>query len=177
MWESVMSPAIRDEAQLLERFRSYLYVVAKLRLKGEQQKRVDASAIVRLTLQDAARQSERLHGSKPGETAVWLRRILAHHLGSAFRALHRESADGTGVSVPNAGSQADDCPASPGDPAIRLAEALVQLPDDQREAVLLQYWHGLTLSEIGDRLERPPAAVARLLRCGLTRLRELLDDQ
>ena len=86
-----MSPAIRDETQSLERFRSYLHVVAKLRLQGEQQKRVDAAAMVRQTLQDAERQPERLHGSTPAETATWLRRLLAQNLGNAFRVLHQQS--------------------------------------------------------------------------------------
>ena len=71
-----MIPAIRDQTQALERFRSYLYVVVRLRLQGEQQKRIDPSAMVRQTLQDAARQEERLHHCTPagpyhvGMTAV-----------------------------------------------------------------------------------------------------------
>jgi RNA polymerase sigma-70 factor (ECF subfamily) len=170
-----MSPAVWDETQSLERFRSYLHVVARLRLQGEQQKRVDASAMVRQTLQDAERLPERLHGSTPAETATWLRRLLAQNLGNAFRVLHQQSANCTCAQSPGTASAAGDRLAEVDDPAIALAEALVQLPDDQREAVLLQYWHGLTLAEIGARLERTPAAVAGLLRRGLGSLRERLE--
>jgi RNA polymerase sigma-70 factor (ECF subfamily) len=176
-----MGPATREQTQSLERFRSYLHVVARLRLQGEQQKRIDPSAIVWQTLQEAARQCERLHDHTPTEIANWLRKLLAHQLGAAFRTLHRaDDADGRSL-----GKSSCRCPASGAengssagtveinDPAIPLAEALVQLPDDQREAILLQYWHGLTLAEIGARIDRSPVAVAGLLKRGLARLREL----
>jgi RNA polymerase sigma-70 factor (ECF subfamily) len=51
------------------------------------------------------------------------------------------------------------------------------LPDAQREALVLQHWHGLKLAEIGERLERSPEAVAGLLKRGLKRLRELLGGE
>ena len=48
--------------------------------------------------------------------------------------------------------------------ALRLASALAALPEPQREAIVLQYWHGLTLAQIGERLQRSPAAVAGVPR-------------
>jgi DNA-directed RNA polymerase specialized sigma24 family protein len=39
---------------------------------------------------------------------------------------------------------------------------------------VLQHWHGLTLAEIGQRLDRTPVAVAGLLKRGLRQLRKLL---
>jgi RNA polymerase sigma-70 factor (ECF subfamily) len=173
-----MSPATtQEEMHTLERFRSYLFVVAQLRLQGEQHRRIDAALMVQQTLADAARQEARLRGT-PAEVATWLRKLLAQHLGNAFRSLHREDPDGM-RSRPGAASGgefvAGQATSETADPAIRLARALVELPEAQREAVLLQYWHGLTLAEIGARLDRPPAVVAGLLRRGLARLRELLD--
>ncbi len=41
---------------------------------------------------------------------------------------------------------------------------------------MLQYWHGLTVAQISERLERTPVAVAGLLKRGLHRLRELLGE-
>jgi RNA polymerase sigma-70 factor (ECF subfamily) len=181
-----MSPATHEETQSLERFRSYLHVVARLRLRGEQQKRIDPSAIVRQTLQEASRQGEHRHERTPAETAMWLRKLLAHNLGAAFRTLHQADADNWRVPGVGAGKFAGRSPAAAvaegapaattvetHDPAIALAEALVQLPDDQREAILLQYWHGMTLAEIGARIDRTPVAVAGLLKRGLARLRQL----
>jgi RNA polymerase sigma-70 factor (ECF subfamily) len=60
--------------------------------------------------------------------------------------------------------------------AIRLADALAQLPDAQREALVLQNWDNWSLAEIAEHMGRTPAAVAGLLKRGLKRLRELLTD-
>jgi RNA polymerase sigma-70 factor (ECF subfamily) len=60
--------------------------------------------------------------------------------------------------------------------AVRLADALAQLPDAQRQALVLQHWHGWSLADIAAHLGRSPAAVAGLLHRGLQRLRTLLQD-
>ena len=56
--------------------------------------------------------------------------------------------------------------------AIRLADALATLPEAEREVLVLQHWHGLTVAQIGERLGRTPAAIGGLLKRGLKRLRE-----
>src|SRR5579872_2223742 len=60
--------------------------------------------------------------------------------------------------------------------ANRLARALVDLPEAEREALILQHWHGLTVSQIGERLGRTTAAIGWLLKRGLKRLRERMTD-
>ena len=59
---------------------------------------------------------------------------------------------------------------------LRLAQAIEQLPQAQREALTLQHWHGFSLAEIGERLERSPEAVAGLLKRGLKQLRLLMHE-
>ena len=54
---------------------------------------------------------------------------------------------------------------------LALADALADLPDDQREALLLKHCQGLPVADIAARLGRTPAAVAGLLRRGLEQLR------
>ena len=56
-----------------------------------------------------------------------------------------------------------------------MATALAGLPEPQREALVLQYWQGCTLAEIGAQLGRTPAAVAGLLKRGLKKLRQELQ--
>jgi RNA polymerase sigma-70 factor (ECF subfamily) len=159
----------------LERFRPYLHLIARLRLKGEHQHRIDPSALVGQTLEEASRQREKFRSAPPADVAAGLRRILAHQLGNAFRALHRDS-----DLLPPPARPSDGAPSS-GEvqiiqpPDVLLAEALLQLPEDQREALTQQYWHGATLAEIGARLNLPPVAVAGLLKRGLARLRQLLE--
>jgi RNA polymerase sigma-70 factor (ECF subfamily) len=60
--------------------------------------------------------------------------------------------------------------------AVRLAEALATLPENQREAVGLRHWQGGSLVEIGERLGCTTAAVTGLLHRGLRNLREQLHD-
>ena len=57
---------------------------------------------------------------------------------------------------------------------LRLAEALAQLPELQREALVLKHCEGWSLADIGQHLGRSRAAVASLLRRGLQQLREHL---
>ena len=59
---------------------------------------------------------------------------------------------------------------------MRLAEALANQPEAQREALVLQHWHGWSLAQIAQHLERSPAAVAGLLKRGLKELRLQLQD-
>ena len=59
---------------------------------------------------------------------------------------------------------------------LRLAEALGELPEAQREALVLQHWHGWSLAQIGQHLGRSPAAVAGLLHRGLRQLRQELHS-
>jgi RNA polymerase sigma-70 factor, ECF subfamily len=180
-----------DDRQPLERFRSYLLLLARRQLQGRAPARLDASDLVQQTLLEAHRQGEHFRGSTDAERAAWLRQILAHNLADADRALHRDKRDVgrersleaalTHSSAELAGFLAAD-QSSPSrhearqEEALRVADALAELPESQREALVLQYWHGLTLAQIGERMERTPVAVAGLLKRGLQRLRELLGE-
>ncbi len=59
---------------------------------------------------------------------------------------------------------------------IRLADALAQLPDDQRQSVELRHLHGLATAEIAQRMNRSVAAVGWLLQRGLRALRGSLGE-
>jgi RNA polymerase sigma factor (sigma-70 family) len=48
-----------------------------------------------------------------------------------------------------------------------LAQALTDLPENQREAVVLRHFHGCSLTEIADELKCTTAAVTGLLHRGL----------
>jgi RNA polymerase sigma-70 factor (subfamily 1) len=58
----------------------------------------------------------------------------------------------------------------------RLAQALSELPQREREALILQKYHGLKLAEIAERLGCTIGAVAGLHAHGVKRLRQLLND-
>ena len=53
-----------------------------------------------------------------------------------------------------------------------VREALSQLPESQREALVLAYWGGLTAAQIAQRANVPLGTAKSRLRLGLARLRD-----
>ena len=53
-----------------------------------------------------------------------------------------------------------------------VIEALQQLPEPQREALVLAYWGGLTAGEIADQKHVPLGTAKSRIRLGLARLRQ-----
>ncbi len=57
-----------------------------------------------------------------------------------------------------------------------VREALRTLPENQREAVVLAYWGGLTADEIARRSNVPLGTAKSRIRLGLTKLRQDFGD-
>ena len=57
-----------------------------------------------------------------------------------------------------------------------VQEALRQLTPEQREALELGYYGGLTQSELAERLDQPLGTIKSRMFTGLSRLRDLLDQ-
>jgi RNA polymerase sigma-70 factor, ECF subfamily len=181
----------------LERYRSYLMVLARSQVVGEGRRdRLDLSGVVQQTFLEAHRALGQRRGTVPEDVAAWLRRILANNLADALRAQGRAKRD-TGrerslerelereleqSSVRMGGWLAAE-QSSPSqraqrkDRAVLLAEALAALPGSQREVVMLRHLHNWPLSRIADHLGRTPPSVVGLLQRGLKALRETLRER
>jgi RNA polymerase sigma-70 factor, ECF subfamily len=176
----------------LERYRDYLRLLARMQLNARLRLRVDASDVVQQTLLQAYQALDQFRGESPAELAGWLRQILARNLahqrrdhGRARRDLARERSlqaqlndssarlEGWLAAEQSSPSQR----AQRSEQLVRLGSALNDLPDGQREAVVLHYWQGWPVADIGQHLGRTPAAVAGLLHRGLTQLREHLGEE
>jgi len=59
---------------------------------------------------------------------------------------------------------------------IALREAIDQLPEQERKAILLRFFKGLTQEQTARLLHVSQVQVSRMERRSLKRLRELLDD-
>ena len=64
-----------------------------------------------------------------------------------------------------------------GDPDARGSKSMMEKhAEAQREAIVLQHWHGYSLKKIAEHMDRTPVAVAGLLKRGLRRLRASMPD-
>lgn len=58
----------------------------------------------------------------------------------------------------------------------RIQKALANLPEDQRQAVALAYFQGMTHTEIAETLKVPLGTVKTRIRLAMQKLREMLRD-
>ena len=56
--------------------------------------------------------------------------------------------------------------------ADELAKAMLKLTAEQRQCIILKYWHGSTLADIGKQIDKSPEAVAGLVFRGMQRLKK-----
>src|SRR6516225_8608246 len=82
-----------DTDRGLERFRSYLLLLARIRLDPMVRAKVGASDVVQQTLFEAHRDGAQFRGRSVGEQAAWLRQILARNLANVVRDLRRDKRD------------------------------------------------------------------------------------
>lgn len=174
-----------------ENFRSYLILLARMRLGRRLQGKLDASDVVQQTLLEAHRDQAQFQGRTVAEQAAWLRQVLARNLANVVRDLGRAKRDvererSLQAALDESASNLEGWLAaeqsSPSqklerqERAVRLAAALEELPEAQREAVVLRHFHGCSLAEIAEQLNCTTAAVTGLLHRGTRSLRKHLQD-
>ena len=178
-----------DGSLMWDRLRDALQVFARLQVDPALHGKLDLSGVVQQTLLEAFQGRDRWQGGPEAQQFAWLRRALANNLADELRKLEagkrdRRREQSLDAALDHSSARLADWLAaehtSPSGHAARheqelaLAEALVELPAAQREALILQHWHGRSLAEIGERLGKSPAAVAGLIKRGLAHLRQRL---
>jgi len=154
----------RDRFDALDaRYRQYLLFLAHAHVEPQWQARLDLEGVVQQTLLEAWQSAPDRAG-----WSAWLRRLLAHNLGDELRKLRAEKRDVGREQSLEAGFAtssarlADFLAADQSTPsarlaredqALRVAAALDRLPPAQREALVLQHWHGWTLARIGEHMD------------------------
>jgi RNA polymerase sigma-70 factor (ECF subfamily) len=188
-----MNRPVQVNAEKLEGFRPYLNLVARLHLGHRLQGKLDVSDVVQDTLTAACASLEQFRGEGDAQLAGWLEQILAHQLSHLFRYYSQQARDvGRERSLEDQRAVEDSSARLEAwlaadqssvrervgrkEQAMRLAAALAQLPEAQREAVVLRHLEGLSLADVGRHLGRNPVAVAGLLQRGLQKLRTLLGE-
>lgn len=179
--------------QVLEVYRNYLALAARVQVGRRLQGKVDASDLVQEAYLEAHRHFHRFRGQTERELLGWLRQILAttlahqvrRYLGAKRRdlRLERRLAEEMDQSFQalNQGLIADQTSpsqqASRREHAVLLADALKELPEDYREVLILRHLEGLSFPEVSRRMDRSVDSVEKLWIRALTRLRGLLGGE
>jgi RNA polymerase sigma-70 factor (ECF subfamily) len=176
-------------AEPLEPFRRYLEVLARVHLDPRLRGKLDPADVVQQTLLRAYAALPEVRARSPEALAAWLRTILARTLADTVKHYHRDRRDvdlerslgadldrsSTGLASWLAADQTSpSLAAQRNEELLRLADALAELPEPQREVVILKHLRGQTLRQIADHLGRSVPSVASLLRRGLEALRHRL---
>ena len=185
-----MDPSAEVNAPNLDAFRPYLRLLARLHWNERLNGKLDPDDLVQQVMLEAHRSWSQFRGTCDAERAGWLGQILAHQLSHAIR-FHAQALRDIGKEVRFEDLEASSWrlerwlaaeQSSPSERAqrnergIRLAAALEQLPEAQREAIILRHLQDWPVAAIARRLAKTTPAVAGLLQRGLKQLRLLLAE-
>ncbi len=179
-----MSESIPGPGRPLESYRSYLRMLAGAQVPWHLRGQVDPSDVVQNTLLKAHAHFDQYRGTSEAELAAWLRRILANAMVDALRRVSREPQVLQALEQSSSQLEAmlSGNVATPSEQAVRqeelerLAHALEHLPEDQRNAVQLQQIQDCSVEEIAKLMKRSKTAIGGLLKRGMRRLRELMQE-
>jgi RNA polymerase sigma-70 factor, ECF subfamily len=173
--------------RLLEAYRAYLRNLAMGQMGAALKSRLDPSDLVQETLLEAHRDFRHFAGGSGPELQVWLRRILvrnladqAKHFAAQSRDVSRQQSleallEETGRPLPGNDS-------TPSTKAVRnergllLAEALLRLPADYRQVIVLRNMQHLGFEEVASRMGRTAGAVRMLWARALEKLSQEMED-
>jgi RNA polymerase sigma-70 factor (ECF subfamily) len=187
LWHQVRNGDGPALGEMLERYRNYLALLARMQISRRLQGKLDPLDVVQETFLEAHRDIAQFRGSSEKEFAGWLRQILATNLANLLRRyygarcrdvrLERQlvvdldqssRALGQAVMAPQSSPSQQ---AARREQAVLLADALEDLPADYREVIILRHLEGLSFPEVARRMGRSVHSVEKLWARGLTRLR------
>jgi RNA polymerase sigma-70 factor (ECF subfamily) len=179
--------------RLLDAYRGYLTFLARVQLGRRLQGKVEPSDLVQEAFLEAHRDFDGFRGTTAAELLAWLRQVLAHNLANQVRRyqktrrrdvrLERQLAaeleqSSQALERGLAAAQVTPSQLAEGrEQAVRLAEALEQLPPDYREVLLLRHFEGLSFPDVARRLRRSVDSVKNVWARALARLRPLMQEE
>ena len=177
---------------LLECYRNYLRLLARIEIGRRLQGKLDASDLVQDAFLEAHRNFRLFPGSDEPQFACWLRQILAakvanlvrHYFGTQARDVRMEQQVAADLDHSSRllGQELAASMTSPSEQAVKreeavlLANALEQLPADYREVIILRHLEGLTFPEVARRMERTQDSVEKLWLRALAKLRKVCGE-
>jgi RNA polymerase sigma-70 factor (ECF subfamily) len=175
---------------LLESYRGYLGLLARLQIGRRLQGKVDPADLVQEAFLTAHRHFAQFQGTTEGELIAWLRQILASRLSDLLRrycgaqsrdvrlerALAGELDQSSRVLDEGlvAKQSSPSHQAARREQAVLLADALDRLPPDYREVIILHHLEDLNFPDVAQRMGRTVDSVKNLWIRALARLRRIL---
>jgi RNA polymerase sigma-70 factor (ECF subfamily) len=176
--------------RLLEGYRNYLALLARLQISRRLQSKLDPGDLVQDTFLKAYRGFAQFRGTTEAELTAWLRQILALNVANVVRhycatqgrdiRLERELADELERSSLGWGEALVANQSSPSQRAARreeavlLADTLARLPPDYGEVLVLRHLEGLPFAAVAERMDRSLDSVQKLWVRALAQLRRFL---
>jgi RNA polymerase sigma-70 factor (ECF subfamily) len=189
--QSQSEPIDVSDPVVVARYEPYLRMLARTHMRRAYQAKVGDSDIVQQAMLQAVQGLDGFRGQTEAEFRGWLRQILARHLCHLDRDLHRDKRDIRreqsmeqklaassmrlqGLLAGNGPTPSQNVAMS--EKVLRLAQAVEQLPESQRDAIRLHYLEGMKLSEVAEQMDKTPGAIAGLLHRGMKSLRDRLQE-
>ena len=173
--------------RLLEFYRTYLALLARVQIGRRLQARIDSSDLVQEAFLAACDHFADFRGRSEGELLTWLRRILASKIADLVRQhtaakrdirlerqlardIDRSSADLANLFLSPRSSPSQELVRR--EQAVLLADALETLPTDYRDVLILRHLEGLRFEEVAERMHRSIDSVKSLWTRALAKLRQ-----
>jgi RNA polymerase sigma-70 factor (ECF subfamily) len=172
----------------LEGYRAYLETLSYIQVNPRLQSKIAKSDVIQDTLVEAFQHLHRIEALDEDARRRWLRRMLLNNLSDHLDRWMADCRDAKReqdleASARQSSSRLKDWLAADGpspseqvqaiEQQEQLLQALAGLHERQRQALILQKWHGWKLAEIAEELHCTPKAVAGLLAHGMARLKKL----
>lgn len=174
----------------LEQYRDYLKVIAQSHLRTRLRTKEDESDIVQRVMLGACKDLSDFRGTSEGELKAWLAKIASNIIANVGRHYSRQRRDLVREHPLTSKREQSstwfhrslvDNELAPGERLIleedcdQLVQALLQLLDDERAAIVLRYLQGWPIPDIAEHLGRSKPAVYGLLNRGFSKLRAQLS--
>ncbi|QDT37876.1 sigma-70 family RNA polymerase sigma factor [Stratiformator vulcanicus] len=173
----------------LNRYRSYLRLLARHQLHRRLKTKLDESDIVQMTMLYAHENRDQFRGQSERELLAWLRRILTSTVIDQVRRFGHGKRDvelerSLQLELDRSTNRLTQWLAmerpSPSQLMIKdeqiseLCVAIESLPEQQRSAIILQRLYGFSIDQIAEEMGKSESAVGGLLRRAMRGLRDQL---
>jgi RNA polymerase sigma-70 factor (ECF subfamily) len=178
--------------QLLEMYRGYLLLLARVQISSRLKVKADAEDLVQETFLKAHRDFSLFRGGTEKEWVAWLRQILARSLAELVRRYQgtrrrdirleramEEALDQSSSALDRGLLAPQSSPSHQAigrEQSVLLVDALNRLTPDYREVIILSHLEGLSFPEIARRMDRTLNSVKNLWARALAKLRQTLAE-